>query len=243
MNSNPFQSPVLPETEPPSNGAQPSLALLVVCLVIGNVVNFATSFSFYFDPEYSLAARLGWLPADLCYGLIYSLGLTLLIHALYYQRLFDLMPGHWRLITYLGMFSEYVSEYLPWIVISILLAIFVLNSRESENWKLHTWLCILVYLADYGAQHLSLSLQTMSVDDAVLITTQYAALWYALLGVNWVIYVANFVIVLVMIMAIRKDIRQEVVRDTYHYLGLALIVITPTLHNAYTYVLQSQLGV
>lgn len=231
--NNPFQSPGPEDINVATNPHLPSFGLLVAGLIAGNTVNFISSISFYTDANYSVLARLFWVPIDLCYGLIYSLGLVVLIHSSYEQNLSKLMPGHWRLIAYLALITESVAWFVPWILIPLILGVFATTSKEAKIWKVHAWNVVMICLVDLVANLLSLYLQNYYSSMGDIGRVNYYVPWYSLVVLNTFIYLLNAAVLVITVLGIQQDIRQQTPRDNYHYLGLVLIMVLPLLHLVY----------
>ncbi|MFN3152048.1 hypothetical protein [Bremerella sp.] len=205
LSSNPFQSPELPSGDSQPIRSTPSIAMLLVCLVIGNVVNFASSFSFYTSPDFPLMARLTWLPVDLLFGLTYSLGLAILAHAVYCRIISALMPGHWRLIAFLFNWLIYLNPiFEPTLGFAFFLVI-LYRTNETRVWKSYAWQVLLLSLAvvirdglfQLSPNYIESMTETFNAGDSSLASTTRFGMYVA---ASYVTYLLNITIFLTLVL-------------------------------------------
>lgn len=237
--ANPFASPGGPTMEKEESPNVPSWRLLCISLVIGNVVNGLTSWTFYTSRAYSTPSKLLWVIPDLLYGLNLSLGIALLTHAITHRRLTKLAPGHWRLIAALALFTDqFLWWHTPFLLVPAILLAFAIFSDESRIWKVFTWLCALIYLIHYLYSYLyQIVSERYALDpfasmyDPTLVPNTLATFSLYWSSVIW--YFLSMVAVILMLCGIQSDYRRGIRRDPFHYLGLILIAMSVLMGTAY----------
>lgn len=246
---NPFGSPHAAPAKREPTGNEPSVKVLVACLLIGFALSLRWSWPIYLSTSYGAAIKLAWLPFDVVYSTAYGLGLALLVTAIARKRFFTLAPGHWRLITSLPIYAlpvelpESVTNAIPDSIAVLFYVVLIVGSRESRIWKCFGW-AMVVGLATFVTRALLPPLDGEAygtfVQDARLGEADFVA--HPVLGANFALIgisrIADLLVVILMIAGVILDWRRGKNRDAYHYIGLILILALPLLEKAYDMVVE-----
>jgi len=142
----PFASPSMGENPSNAQRSGPNHETFWVCMIAANLVNVLNSYSFYTNENTALAHKLAWVIPHLAIGMVFGLGLALVVHAVTQRQFANLMPGHWRLIAFLSIWFTDYHAIVPPIFVLAFYVIVIRWTRERVIWKTYAWLCIAIAL-------------------------------------------------------------------------------------------------
>lgn len=191
---------------------------------------------------------------NMLFGVITGLGLALLLNHASREKFAELQPGHWRLIVvmlgivryllsvfvfegstyYLGPpdgdssisfeFPSPFPELIQFTLITIFYILILRTTQEADAWRWYAWAASIVF-------GISVVLKVLPVTQLPDIygpsEMAYTPLDVLFLGVAAVATYGPYLLGLLMICGVIRDLVTNVARDVYHYLGIVLVAIQP----------------
>lgn len=193
-------------------------------------------------------------------GVMIGIGLALLLNHATKEKFAQLQPGHWlfivttltvvRLLLEIFVFdgSAYTgrrlteaeafhAEFLaftPQAIVYTLITIFYIailfTTRETKVWKGFAWIATFIYIAGAVVKLLLVTPWVNSIGPPQSFNTPIGMTFVAFALVSTV---GPYVLGLIAVVGVLRDLIKDVPRDFYHYLGLVSVVIQPAIYSMF----------
>ena len=243
--ANPYLSPDVEFSRgnAPRSRLSVSSALIWCFMAVGVALKLGTSFETFSSEYVPLLVKVSCASCDLAVGVLVGIGWAILASALLRGRFRYLMPGHWLAIASSSIllgdlasipwygqpgFTVGISAFFMQQLVStsvrnfvgagIFVAVGCLTS-ESRLWRTYAWLVAAVYLL--SLLDIPLSLGAAGAHGRPL----YLAVDIVPLSTSLCVWTSRGVFVIALI----KDFKSSVARDSCHWMGIGLTILAPVI--------------